>query len=62
VVRKSGWLLLKLTRTLWVRAVAIGTLGVLTALAGLFIAPLIPDDIGARIGADAATLEELRPG
>lgn len=50
---KSAWLLLKLTRLLWLRAVAIGVLGVLTALAGIVVAPLIPESAGARIGADA---------
>lgn len=53
MIGKSAWLLLKLARTLWIRAVAIGILGVLTALAGAIISPLIPDSIGARIGADA---------
>ena len=38
---------------LWVRAVAIGILGVVAALAGLVLAPLIPDSIGDRIGADS---------
>ena len=53
MIGKTAWLLLKLFHTLWVRAVAIGILGVLTALAGVFIAPWIPGDISARIGSDA---------
>ena len=53
MIGKSTWLLLKLTRALWVRAVAIGILGVLTALAGIVLSPLIPDTIGAHFGADA---------
>lgn len=53
MIGKYAWLLLKLARLLWVRAVALGVLGVLTALAGIVVAPLIPDNAGARIGADA---------
>ncbi|HET9032214.1 MAG TPA: DUF2254 domain-containing protein [Dokdonella sp.] len=47
------WLLLQLSRRLWVRATAFSVLGVVTALIALLVEQYIPDEIPAKIGADA---------
>lgn len=47
------WLLIQMTRKLWFRATAFSILAVVTALAALLIKPCIPEDIPARVGADA---------
>ena len=47
------WLLLQLSRRLWVRATAFSLLGVVTALIALLVKHYIPDDLPAKIGSDA---------
>ncbi|MGB0133311.1 DUF2254 domain-containing protein [Dokdonella sp.] len=47
------WLLLQLSRKLWVRATAFSVLGILTALVSLVVKRYIPDHLPATIGADA---------
>jgi uncharacterized membrane protein len=47
------WLLLQLSRRLWVRATAFSVLGIVTALIALLVKRYIPDDISTKIGADA---------
>ncbi len=47
------WLLLQLSRRLWVRATAFSVLGIVTALIALLVKRYIPDDIPATIGSDA---------
>lgn len=47
------WLLLQLSRRLWVRATAFSVLGVITPLIALLVKRHIPDEIPAQIGADA---------
>lgn len=47
------WLLLQLSRRLWVRATAFSLLGVVTALVALVVKRYIPEDIPTRIGSDA---------
>lgn len=51
MIGKTAWLLRRLFSQIWVRAVSFAVLGVVTALAGVFLAPLIPDSVGTRIGA-----------
>lgn len=47
------WVLSQLLERLWVRAGFFAALGVASALASILAAPLVPDDISAKIGADA---------
>ncbi len=47
------WLLLQLSRRLWVRATAFSLLGIITALVALLLKRYIPDELPARIGSDA---------
>jgi uncharacterized membrane protein len=47
------WLMAQLTRRLWVRAAAIGALGILSAILAAVIEPYIPWDLPDTIGADA---------
>ncbi len=47
------WLALQVGRKLWVRATAFSLLAVATALLGVWLKRYIPDDIPAKIGADA---------
>ncbi|MEZ5462242.1 DUF2254 domain-containing protein [Dokdonella sp.] len=47
------WLLLQLSRMLWVRATAFSVLGILTALVALVVKQYIPNHLPATIGADA---------
>lgn len=51
MIGKTSWLLRRLFSQIWIRAVSFAVLGVITALAGIFLGPLIPDALGARIGA-----------
>ena len=51
MIGKTTWLLRRLFSQIWVRAVSFAVLGVATALAGIFLGPLIPDALGNRIGA-----------
>lgn len=51
MIGKTGWLLRRLYNQIWVRAVSFALLGVVAALAGIFLGALIPDALGARIGA-----------
>lgn len=50
---KWRWMLLRLTRLIWVRASLFAILGVLTALVSVLVEPLIPIDIRGKVGADA---------
>ena len=54
MIGKTTWLLRRLFSQIWVRAVSFAVLGGVTALAGIFLGPLIPDALGTRIGADSA--------
>ena len=54
MIGRTAWLLRRLFSQIWVRAVSFALLGVVTALAGVFLGPLIPDALGTRIGADSA--------
>lgn len=47
------WLLLQLTRRLWVRATAFSVLAVITALIAVPISRFIPANVSTQIGADA---------
>lgn len=47
------WLIAQLGRRLWVRAGLFALLGVVSALLSIWLAPLAPEDVSARIGADA---------
>ncbi len=47
------WLVLQVTRKLWVRATAFSLLAVATALVAVWFKRYIPQDIPAKIGADA---------
>ncbi len=47
------WFLLQLSRRLWVRATAFSLLGIITPLIALLVKRYIPDEIPAKIGADA---------
>ncbi|MGA9421466.1 MAG: DUF2254 domain-containing protein [Rhodanobacteraceae bacterium] len=47
------WVLLQLSRQMWVRATAFSLLGVVSALLALWIKRYIPGDFPAKIGADA---------
>jgi uncharacterized membrane protein len=53
MMSKWRWLLQRLLRRIWVRVVAFGLLGVATALAAIWLKPLLPDDLSAKLGADA---------
>lgn len=50
---KTLWMLRLLLRRIWVRTVSIGLLGFVAALAGVFLAPVIPDVFADKIGTDA---------
>ena len=47
------WLLLQLSRKLWLRATAFCVLGIVTALIALLVKRYIPDDIPTKIGSEA---------
>jgi uncharacterized membrane protein len=47
------WIWAQLTRRLWFRAALFSLGGVATALLAILLRPLIPPDLGARIGAEA---------
>ena len=47
------WLLLQLSRRLWIRATLFSVLAVATALIGVVLAPAVPSGLSASIGADA---------
>ncbi len=51
MIGKTAWLLRRLFSQIWVRAVSFAVLGVVAALAGIVLGPLIPDALGARSGA-----------
>ncbi len=53
MVSKWRWLVLQLTRTLWIRAALFCLLAVLTALLAIVLDPLIPVELPGTIGADA---------
>ncbi|BCB17217.1 DUF2254 domain-containing protein [Bosea sp. ANAM02] len=47
------WVLKQLSERLWVRAALFALLGIASALASIVAAPLVPEDVSAKIGADA---------
>ncbi|MGO4851451.1 DUF2254 domain-containing protein [Phaeovulum sp. W22_SRMD_FR3] len=53
MMSKWRWLLKRFLRHIWVRVLAFGLLGVATALAAIWLAPLVPDDLSTKLGADA---------
>lgn len=52
-ISKLRWRLRELMRQVWVRVAAFAILGALTAVAGFALKGFIPDDLPAKIGADA---------
>ena len=53
MISRWGWLVTQVTGRLWFWAALYGALAVATALAAIWLAPLIPDRISAEVGADA---------
>jgi uncharacterized membrane protein len=53
MIGRFTWVLRQLIRQMWVRAVLIGALGIIAALAGIVLEPLIPEAAARLIGADA---------
>ena len=53
MLSKWQWILLQITRKLWVRASLFAVLAVISALAATVIGPFIPYKLSASIGADA---------
>ena len=53
MLSRLQWLLLQLSRMVWLRATAFSVLGVVTALIALLVKRYIPADIPTKIGADA---------
>lgn len=53
MISRWRWLLLQLSRRLWIRATLFSVLAVATALAGVVLAPYIPPGLSTSIGADA---------
>jgi uncharacterized membrane protein len=53
MVPRWQWLIKELTHRLWFRAALLSILGLITALIAAVIAPLIPLELSAQIGADA---------
>jgi uncharacterized membrane protein len=53
MVSRWQWLIKQLTHRLWFRAALLSFLGLITALLAAVIAPLIPVELSAQIGADA---------
>ncbi len=53
MIGKMGWRIRQALREIWVRAVSFAFLGVAAALAGVVLAPFIPDTFATQIGADA---------
>ena len=53
MISRFRWNLQLLLRKVWVRALAYGLLGIVTALAAVVVRPFLPAELGARIGADA---------
>ncbi|MEI4472679.1 DUF2254 domain-containing protein [Frigidibacter sp. MR17.24] len=51
------WKLWRVTRGLWVRAALFGLAAIAAALLGLALAPWLPEDLGAEVGADS--LDEI---
>lgn len=47
------WLLSQLTRRIWVRATLFSVLAIATAFIAIIVSPYIPEDLPAKIGADA---------
>lgn len=52
-VSKTAWVLRELTRQMWVRAVLVAVLGLVAALAGVGLAPYIPESLARRFGAES---------
>ena len=50
---KWQWLIMQLSRTLWVRATLYGVLAVATAFLALVLEPFIPEGLAAKVGADS---------
>lgn len=53
MVTKWGWVLLQLSRKLWMRTVLFAVLAVVTALVAILLKDLIPSQLAGVIGADA---------
>lgn len=49
------WWLIRLSRQIWVRAVLFALLSVIAALLAVVMAPLLPEGVATRVGADAVT-------
>ena len=47
------WNAIRITRRIWVRASLFSALAIVTALVGIVASPYIPDDLPAKVGADA---------
>jgi uncharacterized membrane protein len=53
MMSKWRWLVLQLTRLLWVRASVLAIIGVVTALASIYLERYFPEELPAKIGAKA---------
>ncbi|MDR5880444.1 DUF2254 domain-containing protein [Caballeronia sp. LZ032] len=53
MIKRWQWVLRRITRRLWFRASLFSLLGVATAFLGLLLKQYIPDEVSARVGADA---------
>jgi hypothetical protein len=54
MISRWQWLLLLFARKLWLRVSLLGLAGVATAVAGIVLAPYVPDAWTFRIGAPPA--------
>ncbi|MDR5784978.1 DUF2254 domain-containing protein [Caballeronia sp. LP003] len=53
MIARWQWVLKRISKRLWFRTGLFSVLGVATALLALAVKPYIPDDLSARVGADA---------
>lgn len=53
MITRWQWIVHRLLRRIWVRAAAFSIFGVLLALLAALVAPIVPYDLGAKIGSDA---------
>lgn len=53
MISKWQWLMLQLSRTLWIRVALFCLLAVITALVATYLDPLVPPELSRRVGAGA---------
>lgn len=56
MIARWQWVLKRISKRLWFRTGLFSVLGVATALLALAVKPYIPDDLSARVGADALSM------